>query len=76
MATMARNNSYYTPLVKSSNDDNVYDALDVIYENRQKIFKRINTNITKNIGRLALSHSALLALRLHRQTLFLEFQND
>lgn len=51
MATMARNNSYYTPLVKSSNDDNVYDALDVIYENRQKIFKRINTNITKNIGR-------------------------
>ena len=51
IATMRRNNSYFTPLVKSTNDDNVYDALDVIYENRKKIFKRLNTSISKNIGR-------------------------
>lgn len=51
IATMARNNSYFTPLVKSTNDDNVYDALDVVYENRKKIFKRLNTCISKNIGR-------------------------
>lgn len=51
IATMKQNDSYYTPLVKSSNDDNVYDALDLVYENRKKIFKRLNTNITKNIGR-------------------------
>lgn len=51
IATMARNNSYFTPLVKSTNDDNVYDALDVVYENKKKIFKRLNTCISKNIGR-------------------------
>lgn len=48
---MGRNNSYVTPLVKSKNDDNVYDVLDVIFQNRSKIFKRINSNISKNIGR-------------------------
>lgn len=29
---MGRNNSYVTPLVKSKNDDNVYDVLDVIFQ--------------------------------------------
>lgn len=28
-----------------------YDVLDVIFQNRSKIFKRINSNISKNIGR-------------------------
>ena len=51
ISTIKRNKSYLTPLVKSNNDDNVYDALDVIYENRTKIFKRLNTCISKNIGR-------------------------
>ena len=51
ISTMKRNKSYLTPLVKSNNDDNVYDALGVIYENRTKIFKRLNTCISKNIGR-------------------------
>lgn len=51
IAAMGRNNSYVTPLVKSKNDDNVYDVLDVIFQNRSKIFKRINSNISKNIGR-------------------------
>lgn len=51
IATMKQNDSYYQPLVKSSNDDNVYDALDVIWENRKKIIQRMNTCISKGIGR-------------------------
>ena len=51
MATMRQNDSYYQPLVKSSNEDNIYDALDVIYENRRKIIQRMNTCISRGIGR-------------------------
>ena len=51
IATMRQNDKYYHPLVRSSNEDNVYDALDVIYENKNQIFQRMNTNITRNIGR-------------------------
>lgn len=51
MATMRQNDSYYRPLVKSSNDDNVYDALDVIYDNKQQIIQRMNTCIARGIGR-------------------------
>ena len=51
IATMRKNNSYYRPLVKSSNDDNVYDTLDVIYENRKQIIQRMNSCISKGIGR-------------------------
>lgn len=50
-ATMRQNDSYYQPLVKSSNDGNVYDTLDVIYRNRQKIMHRMNTCISNGIGR-------------------------
>ena len=53
IATMKQNDSYYRPLVKSSNDDNVYDALDVIYENRRQIIQRMNTCISRGIGRNA-----------------------
>ena len=51
MATMRQNATYYRPLVKSSNDDNVYDALDLIYENKKQIIQRMNTCITRGIGR-------------------------
>ena len=51
MATMQQNDSYYRPLVKSSNDSNVYDTLDVIYENRKQIIQRMNSCISKGIGR-------------------------
>lgn len=51
MATMRQNDSYYRPLVKSSNDDHVYDALDVIFENRKQIIQRMNSCISKEIGR-------------------------
>lgn len=51
IATMKQNDSYYRPLVKSNNDDNVYDALDLIYENKQQIIQRMNTCITRGFGR-------------------------
>uniref|UniRef100_UPI00388E2881 IS1634 family transposase n=1 Tax=Methanobrevibacter sp. TaxID=66852 RepID=UPI00388E2881 len=51
MATMRQKDKYYRPLVKSTNDDNVYDVLDIIYENRAQITQRINTCITRGIGR-------------------------
>ena len=51
MATMRQNDSYYRPLVKSSNEDNVYDTLDVIYENRKQIIQRMNSCISRGIGR-------------------------
>lgn len=50
-ATMRQNELYYHPLVKSSNDSNVYDALDIVYANRRQIFQRMNTCITRGIGR-------------------------
>lgn len=51
ISTMRQNDNYYQPLVKSSNEDNVYDALGVIYENKQKIIQRMNTCISRGIGR-------------------------
>ena len=51
MATMRQNDSYYVPPVKSDNDFNVYDALDVIYANRGQIIRRMNTCISRGIGR-------------------------
>lgn len=51
IATVKQNDEYYKPLFNSSNGDNVYDALDVIYENRRKIIQRMNTNITRGTGR-------------------------
>lgn len=51
IATMRQNDSYYRPLVKSDNDFNVYDVLDVIYENRRQIIRRMNTCISRGIGR-------------------------
>ena len=50
-STMGQNDQYYAPLVKSTNPDNVYDALDVIYANRKQIVQRMNTCITRAVGR-------------------------
>ena len=50
-STMGQNGRYYTPLVKSTNPDNVCDALDVIHANRRQIVQRMNTCITRAIGR-------------------------
>ena len=38
-------------LVSSDNPDNVYDALTVIDENAEKVFRRMNTCIKRGIGR-------------------------
>jgi len=51
IATMRQNDSYYIPPVKSENDFNVYDTLDVIYKNRSQIIRRMNTCISRGIGR-------------------------
>lgn len=51
IVTMHNNNRYFIPPVKSSNDDNVYDTLDLIYENRRKIIQRMNSRITAGISR-------------------------
>ena len=50
-ATMDQNGKYYEPLVRSSNPDNVYDALTVLDENAEKIFRRMNTCIKRGVGR-------------------------
>ena len=50
-ATMEQNGKYYSPPVASTNDDNVYDALDVIARNAAKIFRRMNTCIARGVGR-------------------------
>ena len=52
-STMGQNDQYYAPLVKSTNPDNVYDALDVIYANRRQIVQRMNTCVSRGIGRSA-----------------------
>ena len=50
-ATMDQNGKYYEPLVRSSNPDNVYDALTVMDENAERIFRRMNTCIKRGVGR-------------------------
>ena len=50
-ATMEQNGKYHEPLVSSDNPDNVYDALTVIDENAERIFRRMNTCIKRGIGR-------------------------
>ena len=50
-ATMSQNDRYYRPLVSSTNDDNVYDALDVIQGNAKRIVRRMNTCVARGTGR-------------------------
>lgn len=47
IATLEQNNDYYTPLLKNFNKYNVYDTLDFIYENKEKIIRRMNTSLVK-----------------------------
>ena len=50
-ATMSQNDRYYRPPVSSTNDDNVYDALDVVQRNAKQIVQRMNTCVTRGTGR-------------------------
>lgn len=50
-ATIRQNTDYYEPVLGEHNPDNVYDTLDFIHANKDKIIRRINTNLVKKAGR-------------------------
>ena len=51
-ATIRQNSNYYEPILKDGfNPDNVFDTLDFIAANKDKIIRRINTNLVKKAGR-------------------------
>ena len=51
-ATVRQNTDYYEPILdKEVNPDNVYDTLDFIAANKDRIIRRINTNLVKKAGR-------------------------
>lgn len=51
-ATVRQNDEYYTPILDNGfNPDNVFDTLDFIYSNKDKIIRRINTNLVKKAHR-------------------------
>ena len=50
-STIKQNDNYYVPILNNFNPDNVYDTLDFIFENKNKIIKRINTNLVKKANR-------------------------
>lgn len=50
-ATVEQNKDYYEPILSNFNPDNVYDTLDFIAENKDRIIRRINTSLVKKAGR-------------------------
>lgn len=50
-ATVRQNQDYYEPVLGDHNPDNVYDTLDFIAGNKDKIIRRMNTNLVKKAGR-------------------------
>ena len=50
-ATVRQNEDYYEPILNDFNPDNVYDTLDFIADNEDKIIRRINTNLVKKAHR-------------------------
>lgn len=51
VSTVKQNDNYYQPILDNYNPDNVYDTLDFIFNNKDKIIKRINTNLVKKANR-------------------------
>jgi transposase len=51
IATVRQNEDYHNPILTDFNPDNVYDTLDFIAENKDKIIRRINTNLVKKAHR-------------------------
>lgn len=51
IVTLRQSDKYFNQPAKSSNDDNIYDTLDVIFENRNKIIQRMHNRITPGIER-------------------------
>lgn len=50
-STVNQNDDYYIPILDNYNPDNVYDTLDFIFQNKDKIIRRINTNLVKKANR-------------------------
>jgi transposase len=51
-STIKQNNDYFEPILSNDfNPDNVYDTLSFIYDNKDKIIRRINTNLVKKANR-------------------------
>jgi hypothetical protein len=50
-ATIRQNKDYYEPILNDFNPDNVYDTLSFIADNKDKIIRRMNTNLAKKAGR-------------------------
>lgn len=50
-ATVRQNEDYYEPILDGFNPDNVYDTLDFIADHKDKIIRRINTNLVKKARR-------------------------
>ena len=51
ISTMRQNDQYFSPPVQKADEFNVYDALSVIDANADRIFRRMNTCITRGAGR-------------------------
>lgn len=49
--TVRQNEDYHEPVLSSFNPDNVYDTLDFIAGNKDKIIRRMNTNLVKKARR-------------------------
>lgn len=51
-ATIKQNNTYFEPILDDDfNPDNVYDTLSFIADNKDKIIRRLNTNLVKKANR-------------------------
>ena len=50
-ATVRQNGDYFEPILTQYNPDNVFDTLDFIYDNKDKIIRRINTSLVRKAGR-------------------------
>ena len=50
-ATVRQNEDYYEPILDDFNPDNVYDTLDFIAINKDKIIRRINNNLVRKAHR-------------------------
>ena len=52
LATVGQNGNYYSPILDDGfNPDNIYDTMDFIADNHDKIIRRMNTNLVKKASR-------------------------
>jgi len=51
MSTFSQKNDYYDNICKSDNPYSMYRVLDILHEKRSNILQRINSEITRTIGR-------------------------